>query len=239
MKQRVVLTAWFCILYFLQALKTWKHNRFDAYRPNTHAVAMRSLPPGTNGEVATEKLLTVINDDKERVASICTAHLAAMWLDAAEVCNLTYKCPFDSRVRQPCRKLSDITVAWTECAGSKNAKRIAFIFDYYGSVVHQRALGTTLQTATASEVLRRMGIIFDVAHLKGGSKNCVRQQFSYCSQNQKYNLLRGGYQKHRVSVNLGLGNQQTKKNYKRPKHIFFVYREERERPGMKVIETVR
>jgi len=184
-------------------------------------------------------MLTVINDDKEKVASICNTHLAAMWLDAAEVCNLTYKCPFDARIRQPCRKLSDITVAWNKCAGSRNAKRIAFIFDYYGSVVHQRALSTTLEKATASEVLRRMGIIFDVAHLKGGSKNCVRQQYSYCSKNQKYNLLRGGCGRHRVSVNLGLGKQQTKKNWKRPKHIFFVYREERERPGVKVIETVR
>ena len=138
-----------------------------------------------------------------------------------------------------CRKLSDITLAWNECAGPVNCKRIAFIFDYYGSVVHQRALSTMLQTtATASEVLRTMGIVFDVENLKGGSKNCVGQQFSSCSKDHKFNLFRGGCGKHRVRVNLGLGKQQTQKNWKRSKHIFFIYREDLERPGCEVIKTV-
>ena len=183
-------------------------------------------------------MLTRINNDQTEVDGICLRHLAAMWLDAAEVCSLTYKCPFNARIRQPCRKLSDITLAWTECAGTENCKRIAFIFDYYGSVVHQRALSTTLQTTTTSEVLRTMGIVFDVANMKGSSKNCVWQQFSSCNKEHKSNLLRGGIGKHGVRVNLGLGKQQQKKNWKRPKHIFFIYRKDKERPSIDVIEKV-
>ena len=161
-----------------------------------------------------------------------------MWLDAAEVCQLTYKCPFNSPIRQPCRKLADISLAWRECAGPENCKRIAFIFDYYGSIVHQRALSTTHKTTTASEVMRNMGIVFEVAEMKGGSTNCVQQQYSSCAKTQKFNLLRGGCAKHGVRVNLGMGKKQPHTNWKRPKEVFFIFRDDTEQPGVKVIEKV-
>ena len=63
-KQHVTLTCVFLLLVLYVGAQKWKHNRFEAYNPNTHATAMRSLPPGTNGETATIKMLKCINDDK-------------------------------------------------------------------------------------------------------------------------------------------------------------------------------
>jgi hypothetical protein len=168
-------------------------------------------------------MLDVINHNKKAVTALCNEDCGALWLEAADVCKLTYACPYKPNTRLSCRRPSDIGLAWKQCSGPANCKRMAFIFDYYGSEVYRCALRTSHQEATTKHIMATMGIVMDVlpSEMRGGQKTCVQQQYSYCAKNKKNNILRGGWNKHHVRVNLGQGNVGTSKNWKRPKTVFF------------------
>ena len=225
----------------MQELKIWKHNRFEAATSNTNATAMLSLPPGINGVMATSKMLKTINNDKMTVTSYFSGRCVEMWLEAAEVCQLTYKCPHNPMIRQPCRKLSDIGLAWRQCGDSVNCKRMAFIFDFFTKTLHQRALNQTHQASLTSGVMQSMGIVFDVlpADMPPGHKNCIQKLYSNWTKVQKENTLRGGRQKHNLRVNLGKGSSQTQQNWKRPKEVFFIQGDDPDWPGKKLLQKVR
>jgi hypothetical protein len=224
----------------MQTIRRWKHNRFDAYKPNNRETAIRNLPPGTNGETATVQMLSAINLDKMHVTTICNQRCVALWLDAADVCKLTYACPYKPNTRLSCRKPGDIGLAWKQCSGPANCKRMAFIFDYYGTEVYRRALSTTRQEATTKHIMETLGVVMDVlpGDMRGGQKTCIQQQHSYCAKNRKNNILRVGWQKHHVRVNLEQGAAKTKKNWKRPKEVFFNCCIDPSSPGRPLVEKV-
>ena len=161
--------------------------------------------------------------DKREVTRLCNRECVTMWLDAAEVCQLTYMCPFKPNTQLSCRKPNDIGMTWKQCSGPDNCKRMAFIFDYYGTEVYRRALNKTHQDACTQYVMATMGIVFDVppAEMSGGQKTCLQQRYSYCANLYKNNILRAGWNNHHVRVNLEQGKTQTKKHWKRPKEVFF------------------
>jgi hypothetical protein len=216
----------------------WKHNRFEAYKPNTLETARRSLPPGTNS--STMQLLEEINADQKRVGHICGQQCLQLWLEAAELCELTYECPATPGRRLACHSRRDIGLAWKQDNGPVNCKRIAFIFDFYGTEVYRRALSTTHQEETSCHVMARLGIVMDVSPsaMRHGHKTCVQQQYGYTSNMQKNNLLRKGSRHHGVRVNLERANAGSNKNWKRPKHVFFNLREDKSDPPKKVEEKV-
>ena len=219
----------------------WKHNRFDAYKPNTINTAVRNLLPGTNGEIALRLMLKAINDDKQQVTALCNKQCVRLWLDAADVCKLTYACAYKRNTHLPCYKPSDIGLAWRQCSGAANCKRMAFIFDYYGVEVHRRALNMTHQEATTRYIMEMMGVVMDVPpeQMRGGQKTCIQQQYSYCAKNSKNNILRRGWNKHHVRVNLEQGKGKSNKNWKRPKEVFFNSTREVKATGDTVVEKVR
>ena len=147
----------------------------------------------------------------------------ALWLEAAEVCQLSYECPFKPDTRMWCQRPSDIGLAWKQCSDPVNCKRMAFIFDYYGSEVYRRALSTTHQEAMTKQIMETMSIEMDVlpSEMRGGQKTCIEQRYSYCAKTRKNNILRVGWNKHHVRVNLEQGKEKHKKNWKRPKEVFF------------------
>ena len=207
-----------------QALKKWNYDRFETYKKNDTAVAKRSLRPGTNGETASKAMLKIIKADKQQVSTLCNQRCVAMWLEAAEICELTLACRFNPTQRLLCHSARDIGEAWKQCAGPANCKKIAFIFDYYGTTVYQRAYSRTHQEVTADHIMKTMGIEMNVTagDMRQGSKDCIQQQYSYCANNTKQNFLRAGRHKHHVSVHLG--DNTTKdgtKNWKRPKKVYF------------------
>jgi hypothetical protein len=114
-------------------------------------------------------------------------------------------------------------LAWKQCSGPANCKRMAFTFDCYGTEVHRRALSTTHQEATTKHIMEAMGVVMDVlpGDMRGGQKTCIQQQHSHCAKTRKNNILRVGWQKHQDRVNLEQGAAKTKKNWKRPKEVFF------------------
>jgi hypothetical protein len=171
---------------------------------------------------------------------LCNQACVAMWLEAAEVCQLTYACPYKPNTRLSCRQPSEIGMAWKQCSGPANCKRMAFIFDYYGSEVYRRALSTSHQEATTKHIMATMGIQMDVrpAEMRGGQKTCVQQQYSYCAKNHKNNILRVGWHKHHVRVNLEQGKARTNRNWKRPKEVFFNSRRNPHLPGERVVDKV-
>jgi hypothetical protein len=233
-------TLFLIVCVMVSEIQQWKHNRFEAYKPNTNDTAIRNLPPGTNGETAAVNMLTAINADKQRVTSLCNQSCVALWLDAADVCKLTYACPYKPNTHLSCRKPSDIGLAWKQCSGPANCKRMAFIFDYYGTEVYRRALSTTHQEATTKHVMVTMGIVMDVlpAEMCSGQKTCIQQQYSYCAKNNKNNILRVGWKKHHVRVNLAQGKARINKNWKRPKEVFFNSCRDFNMPEETVVEKV-
>jgi hypothetical protein len=224
-----------------QTIQQWKHNRFETYKKNNRDTAIHNLTAGTNGEAATMQMLQTINSNKEEVTKFCYDSCVSMWLDAADVCNLTYLDPFRTNTRLSCRQPIDIKRAWQQCAGPENCKWMAFIFDYCGTVIYPRALNKTQQAVTTDNLLATMGIEFDVRpnEMQGGQKTCVEQQHSYTAKNTKNNILRGGGDKHKTRVNLERGKGATNnKNRKRPKQVFFISRMNTNLTGEKVVEEV-
>ena len=227
-------------LLHMQKLKTWKHNRFEACKKNNLQTATRSLPPGTNGTAAAMQMLQVINDDKKRVAQLCGQQCKQLWLEAAAVCALTFQCPSTPGRRLACQKLGDIGQAWKQDSGATNCKRIAFIFDCCGTELHRRALSSSHQEATTSYVMTMLGVDMDVqpADMRRGQKTCVQQQHGNTAHDMKNNLLRMGEQHHRGRVNIERGNVGSKRNWKRPKHVFFTVRGDASDRSRKVEEEV-
>lgn len=211
------------------------------YKKNSPGTAKRNLVPGVNGEAARQLMLKTIDVDKQAVTNLCNQSCDALWLEAAGVCNLTYKSIYNNNAPTPCRKPSDIGTAWRQCAGAENCKRLAFIFDYYGSVMYPRALKTTHQSQTTKHVMSMMNIVLDVnpGEMRGGQKTCIEQQYSYCAKTHKNNLLRGGWNKHHVRVNRQQGQgAKENKNWKRPKEVFFNTRSDQQNEGKRVVEKV-
>jgi hypothetical protein len=228
-------------LFVIQEIKRWKHNRFDPYKKNTRDTAIRNLQPGTNGEAAAVQMLSEINADKKELALLFDRKCVAMWLDAADVCNLTVADRFKPNTRLSCHKPGDIAMAWRECSGPVNCKRMAFIFDYYGTELHQRALNTTHQVATTKNIMDKLGIVMDVLpeDMRSGQKTCVEQMYSYASKNRKNNISRVGWKRHHVRVNLGEGETKTtSKNWKRPKEVFFNSRNDPNEAGKTIVQKV-
>ena len=169
------------------------------------------------------EMLRTIKADKVTVTALCNTACVAMWLDAAEVCNLTFACKYKKDTQLSCRRPSDIGLAWKQCWGPANRKRMAFIFDYYGTEVYRRALSITHQEATNKHIMATMGIVMDVvpAETRSGHKTCVEQQYSNSARIGKNNILRAGCKEHHVRVNLEQGKGRTNKNWKWPKEAFF------------------
>jgi hypothetical protein len=217
------MLAIFCHKNIQEANPPWKHNRFEAYKVNTADTASRSLPPGTNGAAATLLMLHTINNDKKRVTELCGQQCVQLWLEAAKLCGLTYECTSTPGRHLVCRKPRDIGLAWKQNSGPLNCKRIAFIFDFYGTEIYRRAFSTTHQEATTRYVMATLGIAMDVppAAMCRGQKTCVQQQYSATSHIRKNNILRVGRNNHDVRVSLEQGSEGTNKNWKRPKEVFF------------------
>jgi hypothetical protein len=110
------------------------------------------------------------------VTTICNQRCVALWLDAADVCKLTYACPHKPNTRLSCRKPGDIGLAWKQCSGPANCKRMAFIFDYYGTEVCRRALSTTHQEATTKHIVETLGVVMDV--LPGDMRGVRKHAFN-------------------------------------------------------------
>jgi hypothetical protein len=199
------------------------------------------MQPGANGEAATMQMLNVINSDKAEVTTFCNEGCAALWLDAACVCDLTHACPCNPNKRLACRKPSDIGVAWKQSPGPVNCKRMAFMFHHCGAVVCQRAVNTSHQNQTTREIMTSMNIVMDVlpSEMRSGQKTCVEQRCSCCAKNGMNNLLRGGCNKHHVRVNLEQGkNKRLNQNWRRPKDVFFICRNDNNNKGERFVEQV-
>jgi hypothetical protein len=88
--------------------------------------------------------------------------------------------------------------------------------------------------------METLGVVMDVlpGDMRGGQKTCIQQQHSYCAKIRKNNILRVGWQKHHVRVNLEQGAAKTKKNWKRPKEVFFNCCIDPSSPGRLLVEKV-
>jgi hypothetical protein len=115
---------------------------------------------------------------------------------------------------------------------------MAFIFDCCGTEVCRRALSTTHQEATTKHIMETLGVVMDVlpGDMRGGQKTSIQQQHSYCAKNRKNNILRVGWQKHHVRLNSEQGAAKTKKNWKRPKEVFFNCFIDPASPGRPLVE---
>jgi hypothetical protein len=185
-------------------------------------------------------MLKDINSDKQEVNKICHQSCVTMWLAAAEVCQLTYACPYNPDKRLLCRRPADIGLAWKQCSDPDNCKRIAFIFNYYASELYERALGGTHQNIITNHIMKTLGIEMDVqpTEMRGGQMTCIQQQYSICAKNMKNNILRAGGNKHNVRVNLEQGKARTNKNLKRPKEVFYNWRKDLDIQGGRSVERV-
>jgi hypothetical protein len=228
-----------------QEKQRWKHNHFDAYKANTAETATRSLPPGTNGTGPAALMLRSINTDQKRVAKLCGRQCVRLWVEAAAVCGLTHECPFTPGRHLTCHTPGDISMAWRQNVGAVNCKRIAFIFFYYGTEVHKMALSTPHRDATAYHIMDTLGIEMDVlpAAMRGGQKTCLQQQYSNTANNKKHNILRSGKEKHQVQVTCEEGQSQaqarTTKNWRRPKSMFFIKRQNPSDSTKLLVDKVR
>jgi hypothetical protein len=209
--------------------------------PNTVHTAARSLPPGRDGVAATLQMLNEINADRQCVNKLCGMACVKLWLEAAVICNLTYVCKYTPGRHQSCTSTGNIGLAWKQDSGPTNCKRMAFIFDYYGSEVYKRAVNGTHQDITAKNILAQLGIQIDEpsAEMRGGQKNCVQQQYSAASKTKKNNILRVGTKSHQVRVNREQGKHfSTKVNWKRPKEVFFNSTNDPGTPSRKIVTKV-
>ena len=172
------------------------------------------------------KMLETIDSDKQNVAHICGQELVKLWLEAASICGMTFACPHTPGRRLPCRKPTDIGLAWLQDTGPLICKQMAFIFDFYGTVVYRRAFASTHQEVTYAMVMDRLGVQMDVnpAEMTHGQKTCVQKLYSNTANVRKNNVIRLGQSQHHSRVCVAQGESGMSTNWRRPKYVFFIMR---------------
>ena len=203
--------------------------------------ARLSLPPGVNGATATMEMLKTIDEDKQNVDHLCGLECMNLWLEAAAVCEMTFACPYTPGRRLPCRKVSDIGLAWLQDTGPHMCKQMAFVFDFYGTVVYRRAWASTHQEVTYSVVMEKLGVQMDVlpSEMTGGQKTCGEKMYSCTANVRKNNILRLGQLQHHSRVSVAQGETRNSMSWRRPKYVFFIMRPINGDKNNKSVEKVR
>lgn len=207
----------------IQPKTIWITERFNARTSNTLAEARRSVPDGSHSTAAAEDLLQMVNREKLQCTSIMSDAIDGSWIAYANAMGLKYQQRNTPESRQIVT-ISDLRWALRDVQDSELPAALYFITGYTRDVLYSQVLwGITHQAAVEDYVMDRMHAGFSTtrANMKPGHKTCVAQLYAQIYNRKRMKLQRAVLPDN-TTLSVGRDGVGKNRNWKRPKHMFFV-----------------
>jgi hypothetical protein len=204
----------------------WRWDRFNARSLTSAAWASRNCIGKDNTQLSTHQDMQqrVIQEQKS-AEHIISSELHQLLRNAANITGMTYCCKLTQHTLA-CINSKDIRLSWIQDGSNANLQRLAWMFYYYGSEIHQFGRSLTHGEWVECKVLSALNATY--VHLRDlpiGQRTCVQQLYSKQMNNLRSNIMRRGPTFQHTSM---IKKEQPKipglfkKNFKRGKGTFFV-----------------
>jgi hypothetical protein len=201
----------------------WITERFNARKGNTLADARLSLPAGSHSTAETTALLACINREKLQTTSLVGAAIDGSWVGYANAMGLKYRDTHGVESRQIVTT-GDLRQALRNLPKAEQPSALYFLTGYTRDVLYPQVLwGVTHQAAVEDYAMERMHAAFLTPRtsMKAGHKTCVAQLYGQIYNRKKMKLQRAVLNDN-ITVAVGRYGESANRNWKRPKHMFFV-----------------
>lgn len=205
----------------------WRWDRFNVRALTTVDYARRNCVGNDCDELETQRDMqqTVIEEQKH-VDHDIVSELHELLRKAASITGMTYWCKLTNH-KLACTTIKDIRLSWVQDGSQENIQRIAWMFYYYGTVIHQSGRSSlTHNEWVERKVMAAMNVSYvHLAELTSGQRTCVQQLYSKKMSALRSNIMRRSPGMTHTSM---IRKEQPKlplffnKNFKRSKTTFFV-----------------
>jgi hypothetical protein len=200
----------------------WRVDRFDARRLTTLAHVSKGLVGTKTCDNTLLKLQQQATQDKLNVALISKREIHAFLQSAASACGMTHISPLTS-ISMPCVTSRDIRSSWMADGGLMNQKRIAWMYFYFPTVIHQKVLNKTHQEIVEKVVMELLNVEYsNEDELLYNQRSCIQQMYARSFNDVRTNVMRSStVEKHKIHVMI---LNPALKNCKkiRPKTVFYI-----------------
>ena len=210
----------------------WRWDRFNARTLTSAAWASRNCIGKDNTELITHQAMQQrVLQEQKSAELIITSELHQLLRNATSITGMTYSCKLTQHTLA-CINSKDIHLSWLQDGGEENLKRLAWMFYYYGSEIHQIGRSLTHGEFVESKVLASLNATY--VHLRDlpmGQRTCVQQLYSRKMNDLRSNIMRRTSNFQHTSM---VKKEQPKipglfnKNFKRGKGTFFVTKDIRD-----------
>jgi hypothetical protein len=205
----------------------WRWDRFDARTVTSPAWAGKNCLGVDSSKISIHVAMQKrLMEEQNIVMQIIVSEIHQLLHDAAAITDMKYCCKRTNHML-PCLNNKDIRRSWLQDGSEANLQRLAWIFYYYGTEIHQIGRSSLTHCEWVEQkVLAAFNVTY--VHLedkKVKQRTCVQQLYSKKFNDLRANTVRqNGPVRHTSMVKKeqpmvpGLFN----KNFKRGKTTFFV-----------------
>ena len=201
----------------------WRTDRFDAARAPKHTDMDKHFSSGSVTQAQRMEMLSLITKERQAAANIINRCIDNMIVQVANICGL--KVPMNYGASRFCINRHEVVQALkTVESVVHKAAILMFIFNYFGKVVYDQAIGTTHQAACEAAVMSSMNISFEgLEGLRGRSQTCIGKMYStILNRRQQKMHIRVFQFCYRVGVEKGVVGAGKKE--RRGKTIYYIHK---------------
>jgi hypothetical protein len=210
-----------------QPMVSWRWDRFNARGVTSEAWAARNIMGTTVDHVEeTQPILRQVMEEKKESDAIIVMEIQKLLREAAAITGMTYH---DTHTKHSlaCINGRDIRASWMQDGSNVNLKRLAWMFYYFGTEIHQTAFGVPHCNVVEQKVLTTFNATYvHLTDLAIKQRTCLQQLYSQKMNALRNNILRKGATCQHHSL---IRKEQprvtglVKKHFRRGKSTFFVY----------------
>ena len=221
--------------------KQWRPDRFDARKATSIDWARRNCV-GThcNDPQSHHDMQQEVMADKRLAGELITRRLHALIREAANITGMTYCDPLTQH-SLACINSKDVRKSWIQDGSALNLQRVAWMFHYYGTTVHQFGLGMTHSAWVEQQVMMTLNVSYvHLMELSDKQATCLRQLYAQKMNQMRTNIMRrNGSFCHTSMITCEQPKHSADyyKHYKRPKSTFFVTKDLRNNDTWKKVRS--
>ncbi len=156
----------------------WRWDRFNARTLTSAAWASRNCVGKATTELSSHQAMQQrVIQEKKNAELIIASEIHQLLRNAASITGMTYCCKLTQHTLA-CINIKDIRQSWVQDGSNANLQRLAWMFYYYGSVIHPFGMSSTHGEWVESKVLATFNVTY--AHLGDlpiGQRTCVQQLY--------------------------------------------------------------